>query len=268
MADTEKKEGKEVKHEHKPSKSALKKGKKLWYPILCPQMFSNQVLGKTLIYNINDIMNKAVEANLMNLTGDMKNQNVNVGFRVTSIKNGQGITDVWSYTIIPGHIKKLIRRKRDKIDDRFILETKDGVKTIVKPMIISSSKTSRSIRADMRHKTQALLTKMFKAASFEDVMRDLIIHKTQSIMRKELNRVAPVKACEIRVLARYHEPELGEQKKVEEIVVVEAPKEEPKAEEAAVESPKPKKAKKAKAEKAPEAEAVAAEEAESEEDAE
>jgi ribosomal protein S3AE len=207
---------------------AARKGKKVWCPILAPQLFSNQMLGRSYVYVPEELVGKVVEANLMTLTGDMKNQNINVGFKVMGIKGDQGLTEVWSYTLIPAHIKKLIRRNRDKIDDCFILDTKNGIKTVVKPVILTNSKSSRAIRTDIRKLTRSIMAKYFKEFTFDEIVRDLIIHKLQSIIKKDVNRVTPVKACEIRIFERYIEPQKQAEEKTEEEVVIEEVKEEAK----------------------------------------
>ena len=182
-----------------------RKTKKVWYPLIAPKLFSNQIIGKTLVYSPEDLMHKPVSINLMNLTGDVKNQNINIGFRVLGVKNGQGLTDLWSYTIIPSHVKRIVRKKLDKIDDSFILQTKDNVKLRVKPLILTLNKTSRKIRKILRKTAKESLAKTFNSFIYEDLIRNILMRKLQNGLSRELRKTTPIKACEIRVLERLSE---------------------------------------------------------------
>lgn len=203
MAEEDKPEtpAEEAQEEVKVSK-ASKKGRKLWLPIIAPKLFSNQLLGKSYVLNAEQLMDKPVKVNLMNLTGDMKNQNINMGFRVMGIKNNEGLAEVWSYELMPAHIKKMARRKRDKLDDSFVLETKEKLKLIVKPMLLTNTQTTNSVKRDLRKNLRNLMIRMFKSLDYEDIIRNIIIRKIQNSLKKELNLVTPIRACEIKVLER------------------------------------------------------------------
>ncbi len=203
MAEEEKQEtpAEEAKEEVKVSKIS-KKGRKLWLPIIAPKLFSNQLLGKSYVMTAEQLMDKPVKVNLMELTGDMKNQNINLGFRVMGIKNNEGLAEVWSYELMPAHIKKIVRRKRDKLDDSFVLETKERLKLIVKPMLLTNTPTTSSVKKDLRRDLRNLMIRMFKSLDYEDIIRNIIIRKIQNSLKKELNLVTPIRACEIKVLER------------------------------------------------------------------
>lgn len=179
-----------------------RKAKKIWCQVVAPKLFGNQVLGKSYVYEAEQLIGKPLKANLMNLTGDIKSQNINIGFRVLGVKNGQGMADIWSYTIIPAHVKRMVRRKRDKIEDSFILETKDDIKIRVKPLLLTLNKSSAAVRSDIRKTVKDSLARTFKSLTLEEVVRLILMRKIQNTLKKELNKVAPMKSCDIRILER------------------------------------------------------------------
>ncbi len=203
----------------KKTKTMGRKAKKVWYPLVAPKLFANQVLGKSLVYTAEQLIDKPITVNLMNLTGDIKSQNINIGFRVQAIRNGQGIADIWSYKIIPAHIKRIVRRKRDKVEDSFILKSKDNIKLRIKPLVLTLNKTSASVRRQLRKKIKTSLVKTFSNLTLEDAIRQILMRKLQSILRKELNKITPIKSCEIRMLGRLSK------KSEEKAKVVSVPKE-------------------------------------------
>lgn len=179
-----------------------KKAKKNWYQIVAPKLFADQIIGKSLVHSPENLMNKSISVNLMNLTGDIRSQNINIGFKVLGIKNGQGMTDVWSYKLIPAHVKRIVRRKQDKIEDSFTIKTKDNIKLRIKPLILTLNKTSGAVRAELRRTMKNALAQTFESYTYEDVLRQILMRKLQFNISRELKKITPVKTCELRILER------------------------------------------------------------------
>ena len=125
----------------KTVQKTIKVKKKKWYPILAPRTFNESVIGETPATDAESIVGKIVSANLMNLTGDMKKQNINMKFVVTEIKGDHAHTETSRYQMIPALIKQLVRRRRDRIDDSIICKTKDNKIINIKPIILTRSNT-------------------------------------------------------------------------------------------------------------------------------
>ncbi len=173
------------------------------------------MLGKSYVLNAEQLMDKPVKVNLMELTGDMKNQNINLGFRVMAVKNNEGFAEIWSYELMPAHIRKMVRRKRDKLDDSFVLETKEKMKLIVKPMLLTNTPTTSSVQRDLRREMRNLMIRMFKSLDYEDIIRNIILRKIQNSLIKELNLVTPIRACEIKTLQRISDKSVARYKVLE-----------------------------------------------------
>ncbi len=73
---------------------ASSKGKKKWYSIVAPARFDNKPLGDSLVYEPEELIGKRVKVNLMNLTGEIKKQNMSIKFKVTEIKDAMGSAEV------------------------------------------------------------------------------------------------------------------------------------------------------------------------------
>ena len=190
--------------------------KKQWYPIIAPKQFENVVIGETLVYEPQQMLGKTLSHSLMNLTNDMKRQNVSIRFKVVEIEGSKAKTSIIGYEIMPSSVKRFVRRASEKIDLSFTCETADNVFLRVKPLVITKSDIKGSTAAKLRHNVVAFLVKTIKKMTYEEVLNDLILHKMQSMMRENLNKIYPLKVCEIRYAG------IEERKK---------PREEPKADE-------------------------------------
>jgi len=193
--------------------------KKQWYPIIAPKQFDNAVIGETLVYSPSQMLGKTLSHSLMNLTNDMKRQNINIHFKVVEVEDNRAKTSIIAYQIIPSSVKRFVRRNSEKMDNAFTCETADNVFLRVKPLIITRGDVKGSVAAKMRNSITAFLAKTIKKMTYDEIINDLISHKLQSLMREYLNKIYPLKVCEIRYLgieAREKPQEIKAEVKAEE----------------------------------------------------
>ncbi len=176
----------------------VKLKKKQWFQIVAPKQFENVVIGETLVAEANSMLGKTLTHSLMNLTNDVKRQNINIHFKVIGIEGDKGKTKIIGYEIIPYSVKRFVRRNSEKMDLSFVTETSDKVLMRIKPLVITKADVKGSIAAKMRNSIVQLLTRMVNKMSYDDFMNDIIAHKVQSTMRESLNKIYPLKVCEIR----------------------------------------------------------------------
>lgn len=202
-----------------------KKKKKKWYRIVATRLFSNREIGESSVFSPASLVGKVASVNLMALTNDIKKQNINVKFRVVEVKDNVGYTEMFSYEMVPGHIKRIVRRANDKLDDSFIVETQDGKLIRIKPLIITRTETKGSILASISKKSRAYIIQYVKKVSWEQLISDVVTSKIQSELYKFLKRIYPLRVVEIRAMV------LVPAKKRGEVAIATAPLiEEPKQE--------------------------------------
>ncbi len=197
----------------------VNKGKKSWYPIIAPPMFSEAMLGETAVYEPSQMVGKRIEANLMNLTGDIKRQNITVSFQVNEVKDNKGLTSVVAYTMVPGSVKRMVRRRSDRVDISFACETADGQVVRIKPLLVTRGNTTSVILRKLHHHAKDYVLKQVKRLSYEQLLHDLVTYKFQSELRAKIAKVYPLKTCDIRSLV------LGDAS--ENVIKVELPPEAP-----------------------------------------
>ena len=179
-----------------PSTSKIRK--KIWYPILAPKMFHNVELGETFVYEPNAMIGKTITQNLMNLTNDIKKQNVNMKFEVESIENNKAKTKIIAFNIVPATVKRLARRDSRKMDISFTCKTKDNVPMRIKPLLVTRTKISNSILTKLRRIAIDFISKKIKSDTYENAINNLVFHKIQGSLREHLKKTYPLKTCEIR----------------------------------------------------------------------
>jgi len=187
-----------------------KKKKKKWLRIVATPLFSNREIGESTVFAPASLLGKVTSVNLMVLTNDVKKQNINVRFRVNEVKDNTGYTELISYEMIPAHVKRIVRRANDKLDDSFLAETQDGKIIRIKPLLITRTETKGSVLATLAKKSRAFVIQYVKKVSYEQLISDIIISKLQSEMYKFLKKVYPLRVAEIRALVLQPKLKKGE----------------------------------------------------------
>jgi len=174
--------------------------KKQWYPIIASKQFNEAVIGETLVYEPQAMIGKTVKHSLMNLINDTKKQNISIHFKIVGIDGDKAKTSIIGYEINPYSIKRFVRRNSEKIDTSFACETADNVFIRVKSLLVAKSDVKGSVAAKLRHNLINFLIRTIKKLSYDELLSDLISHKLQSMMKENLNKIYPLKVCEIRYL--------------------------------------------------------------------
>lgn len=180
----------------------VKKKKKVWFTILSPKDFGGSPIAETLASETSSLPGRVLKLNLMDLTGDMKKQNVQLTFKITEVKEGEALTSLIRYELMPSYVRRMMRKERAKVEDSFIAQSKDGVKLRVKPFIIVKNKTQRSVLTAIRSKARAIISDSLKEQGFADFINDSISTKAQKSLREQLKKVYPIAMLEFKIIER------------------------------------------------------------------
>lgn len=239
--------------------------KKRWFTINSPKLMGEKPIGESYLSDINAAIGRNVTVNLMQLTGDMKNQSSSVKFEITGVIDNALVTKICSYTFSPATIKRFVRRRMTRIDLSLLVNTKDNIAIRIKPFLLTRQKVSRSVEHALRAKLKEELIDLVKKTPYEELFNQVLKHRLQKELKTNLNKIYPIKNIQIRVLekigsaepttakpvvkeAEVKEEIVKEEKVVEEEKKVKEPKEdvkeeksEEKIEEKIIKEEKPKK---------------------------
>lgn len=172
--------------------------KKHWVPVLAPTMFKHEQLGESYVLETDSLKTRSISVNLMNITGDMKKQNLSVSFRIVSVKEGKAQTRVTGIDMQPSSIKRLVRRGRNKIDDSFTVTLKTGQVARIKPLIITKTLTHNATATAVRVRAREVLREICKELTFETLVSDIVNMKLQRYMRTALGAIYPIRSVDVR----------------------------------------------------------------------
>ncbi len=189
------------------SKDTTKKGlgrvntaRKVWYRIIAPKLFGQMELGETYLSSPEQALGRPLKINLKDLTGNVKDQNAYVNFKIDAQEGNVLKASVTGYELTATYVKKLVRKNTNRLDDFFVFRSRDGKELVLKSLIVTQIKAQRSVQKQLRQTLKALLDEELKKSTFENFMENLVTRKVQMSAKKALHKIYPLNEVAVRVL--------------------------------------------------------------------
>jgi ribosomal protein S3AE len=178
----------------KKIKVAKEKGKpKKWYPVTVPAMFKEQVIGEIPCKDISHLLNRTVSINLMSATRDFRHQDTTLTFTITSVSGQVAQAALCALRLSPSSLKRLVRRKTDRIDVRVPVKTKNDQDAIIKIVLITLNNTYHKVKSALIAATEKEALALIKKTGFVELAQQLTANKFQKDVKQALNKVFPVR---------------------------------------------------------------------------
>lgn len=186
--------------EKKTSKTISGWKKKKWFTIYAPEILKKIVIGETPANDASYLNKRTIKLSLMAITSDPKHQNFDIILEIDKITGLSASTRIKKYEMSASAIKRFVKRGRDRIDDSFVIDTKDGIKIRIKPLLITKENTTGSIIKKLRKYTKDLVIKQVRSSTYDVLMQDIISGKFTKQIKSSLNKIYPLKSFEIRAI--------------------------------------------------------------------
>lgn len=174
--------------------------KKQWVPIVAPALFNNVLVGETYVEVPQSAVGTTLDVSVMVLTGEPQKQNVSVTLKITGLQQNQLVTEIAGYRLSTAAGRKMMRRNREKIEDSFLVQTKDGKVARIKPVLVTRNKTQGGVLADLRRQSRIFVAKRASELTFAELVKELVTHKFQRDLSGALKKTYPVQFCDVRKL--------------------------------------------------------------------
>jgi len=148
------------------------------------------------------LVGKNININLMTLMRHPRRQNINVKLKVKSVSEKNALTELFSYELSSSYVKRMARKGKSKIDDSFVVESKDKVRMRVKPLVIARNKVQRSVSSAVKRELREILKKEIEEKTFTEFILAVIDSRLQKEIKKKLSKVYPIGMLELRTIKR------------------------------------------------------------------
>lgn len=176
--------------------------KKRWYQIQAPKMFNEFVFAETLAAEPESLVGRSIKANISNVLRMGKKQSGELLFKVTEVKGNVCLTSLIGMEVLPPHVKRIVKRAKSRVDDSFVVSTKDDIKVRLKPMILVKSKVQHGVLTALRKGCQDYFSRVALEMAYDEFINRVLMGDLYKDVKAELKKTCPVIAVEMRAFTR------------------------------------------------------------------
>ena len=170
---------------------------KTWYNILAPSSFDKITIADTLSDNPNKLINRVTEVSLQDLTNDFRKSHIKLFFKINKIEDTNALTQFIGHELTSDYLRRMIRRKRSKIDGVYDVTTRDGAVIRVKPFATTDKRIQNSQRKVVRETMKQIIYNQSKTSTLSEFIQFIIDGKLGSEVYKKCKKLYPVKRVEV-----------------------------------------------------------------------
>ncbi|MFQ6020915.1 MAG: 30S ribosomal protein S3ae [Candidatus Aenigmatarchaeota archaeon] len=168
-----------------------------WYKIVAPKFFGDFVIGETISMDPKNLINRVVEASLMDITGDTSKYYIILFFKVKEVQDNKAITKFFGHNCTRDFIARIVQKRTTRIDTNDIINLKDE-KMRVKSIVISNRRVSRTLKTEIRKLVREKIINELSKMKTEEFVKEMIDGKIQSKIKKEVSKTYPIRFFEFR----------------------------------------------------------------------
>ena len=170
---------------------------KNWYNILAPPSFDNVTVADTLADSPDNLINRVTGVSLQDLTNDFRKSHIVLYFQVKSVEENNAHTQFIGHTLTSDYLRRLIRRRRSKIEGIYDITTRDGAQIRVKPFAATDKRIQNSQKKIVRESMKKTITEQATKSTLSEFVNIIIDGKLGSELYKNCKNLYPVKRIEI-----------------------------------------------------------------------
>ncbi|MBN2101344.1 MAG: hypothetical protein JW716_00550 [Candidatus Aenigmarchaeota archaeon] len=177
---------------------SVKKWKgKDWFDIMTPPEFGSKVIYQTPSTDPASLIGRNINVPVSEVTGERSKYFVWLKFKIADVKGSNAQTIPNGMQCMNEYLSRIVRKRKDKIEITHVVKTKDGWEIRIKPLLIMTRNVSSAVRSEIINNTKKFIDDKIKKMTFNDLMQEVIKGSFQMKMKKQLNKVYPVKFSEI-----------------------------------------------------------------------
>jgi small subunit ribosomal protein S3Ae len=170
---------------------------KSWYNILAPPAFDSVTVADTLADSPDSLINRVTGVSLQDLTNDFRKSHITIFFKINKVEENNAITQFVGHTLTSDYLRRMIRRRRSKIEGVYDVSTRDGAVCRVKPFATTDKRIQNSQRKVVRDAMKKTIEDSAKTHTLSEFVRDILDGKIGSDIYKNCKKLYPVKRIEI-----------------------------------------------------------------------
>jgi small subunit ribosomal protein S3Ae len=184
---------------------ALQKGidkwkAKKWFSVQAPRIFSEAIIGEMPANDEKAAIGRNIVVSLDTLTHNPSHAYTNVVLKVTDVNGESAKTKLMGIEQVSSYIRSLVRKYRSVSSIMVLAVTKDGVKMVVKVIVVTRGRTTHTKIAGIRKEAEQFTTSYFKENEANAAITAVIEGKFQADLTNKIKHIAELNKVEVRKL--------------------------------------------------------------------
>ena len=168
-----------------------------WYNILAPPAFDSVTVADTLADSPDSLIDRVTGVSLQDLTNDFRKSHITIFFKINKVEENNAYTQFVGHTLTSDYLRRMIRRRRSKIEGVYDVTTRDGAVCRVKPFATTDKRIQNSQRKVVREAMKKTIEDSAKTHTLSEFIRDILDGKIGGDIYKNCKKLYPVKRIEI-----------------------------------------------------------------------
>ncbi|HMA83252.1 MAG TPA: 30S ribosomal protein S3ae [Candidatus Thermoplasmatota archaeon] len=204
---------------------------KNWYNVLAPASFDNATIAETIADDPVKLNDRVTEISMQDLTNDFRKSHIKLSFKISQIEDNNAKTEYIGHTLTSDYLRRMVRRRRSKIDAVYEAKTRDGARIRVKPFATTDRRIQNSQKKIIRLTMRKTIVSKAKAMTLSEFVKYTIEGKLGSDIYKSCKKYYPVRRIEIFKTEVIQQPTIEIEEPTPKEEKLAEPEEEPESEE-------------------------------------
>lgn len=170
---------------------------KNWYNVLAPPAFDNITVAETLADAPEGLMNRVTNVSLQDITNDFRKSHITLFFKINKVEETNAHTQFVGHTLTSDYFRRMVRRRKSKIDGVYDVTTRDGAVLRVKPFATTEKRIQNSQKKVVREAMKKTIYDQAGVSTMSEFVKDILDGKIGSEIYKNCKKLYPVKRIEI-----------------------------------------------------------------------
>lgn len=173
---------------------------KKWFSVKAPKLFKEVSIGEMPANSDRSVISRNITTDLFSLTNNPAHMYTNVKFRVHSVNGDAAQTKLILVEQLYSYIRSLARRHRTLSELVLPVSTKDGVKMVVKSIVVANGRIPKTRIVGIRKEVRQSLEEYFGKTDAADVVNSVIEKKLQAELASKVKHISQINKVEIKKL--------------------------------------------------------------------
>ena len=170
---------------------------KNWYNVLAPASFDNATIAETLADEPSKLTDRVTEVSLQDLTNDFRKSHIKLFFKINKVEDNNAKTAYIGHTLTSDYLRRMVRRRRSKIDAVYDAKTRDGARIRIKPFATTDRRIQNSQKKIIRLTMRKTILQKARSMTLSEFIKYIIEGKLGSDIYKSCKTFYPVRRIEI-----------------------------------------------------------------------